>query len=296
MKTYLECIPCLSRNLVGLAERMTEDPVLRERIVSAGLHALADGDLRNPPPLLAREMMDKALEISNFACPDPYCSEKEKSTALAVRLLEHPERMPEYDSESFEDNLRLAVAGNLIDFCISGNFDPESAMETVRRILSEDVPDRDAVARLKQKMDSAKTILYLLDNCGEAVFDRAFMAPYREKIILGIRGLPAFNDVTHADLESSGLAAFAGKGIVDNATGIPGTVLSHAGDAFRKAFDHADLILAKGQGNFETLNETPGPIVFLFLAKCPVVIRLTGASRNSIQIRFQTPWTRDAGK
>jgi hypothetical protein len=137
-------------------------------------------------------------------------------------------------------------------------------------------------------MDEARSILWIFDNCGEAVFDRPLMEPYRSKITLAVRGKPAFNDMTRAELAASGYPeGFAGGGVVSNDDGVPGVVDASCGEAFRAAFDAADLVIAKGQANFETMNErTDKPIAFLFLAKCPVVCRAIGAEPGTIQVRL----------
>ena len=146
--------------------------------------------------------------------------------------------------------------------------------------------DTAAVAELKRRMDEAKSILWIFDNCGEAVFDRLLIEPYREKITLAVRGKPAFNDLTRAELAESGYPeGFAAGGVVSNDDGVPGVVDATCGDAFRAAFASADLIIAKGQANFETMSErTDKPIAFLFLAKCPVVCREVGAQPQTIQV------------
>ena len=144
------------------------------------------------------------------------------------------------------------------------------------------------LAALQRRMDEARSILWIFDNCGEAVFDRPLMEPYRSIITLAVRGKPAFNDMTRAELAASGYPeGFAGGGVVSNDDGIPGVVDSTCGEAFRAAFDAADLVVAKGQANFETMNErTDKPIAFLFLAKCPVVCRAIGAEPGTIQVRL----------
>ena len=101
---------------------------------------------------------------------------------------------------------------------------------------------------------------------------------------VGVRGRDAFNDVTASDLPDCGLSGW--KFVSNGPVGIPGTVLSECSGEFRREFEAADLIIAKGQGNFETMNEYPYPMAFLFLAKCPVVIRTIGAEERSIQIRL----------
>ena len=135
-------------------------------------------------------------------------------------------------------------------------------------------------------MDAAKSILWIFDNCGEAVFDRLLMEPYRDKITLAVRGKPAFNDMTRAELEPSGLSHFIKcDSLVSNDDGVPGVVDETCGAAFRAAFAAVDLVVAKGQANFETMSErTDKPIAFLFLAKCPVVCREVGTQPQTIQV------------
>ena len=107
-----------------------------------------------------------------------------------------------------------------------------------------------------------------------------------DKLTLAVRGKPAFNDLTRAELAESGYPeGFAAGGVVSNDDGVPGVVDATCGAAFRAAFAAADLIVAKGQANFETMNErTDKPIAFLFLAKCPVVCRAVGAEPKTIQV------------
>ena len=209
----------------------------------------------------------------------------------------------------FEKRVRLAVAGNILDFSIYADLDIVAAMEAMATAFTKPIcgglvgsrvprdrghagrvplPGNDIVAELKRRMDEAKSILWIFDNCGEAVFDRLLMEPYREKLTLAVRGKPAFNDLTREELEESGFPPdFASGGVVSNDDGVPGVVDATCGAAFRAAFAAADLIVAKGQANFETMNErTDKPIAFLFLAKCPVVCRAVGADPKTIQVIF----------
>ena len=199
-------------------------------------------------------------------------------------VLSSLEKIPEYDPADFESRLRLAIAGNILDFGIFNDLDIERALQTVRNVFSQ-VLDREAVKRIQARMDSAERILYVLDNCGEAVFDRVFMEPYRHKITLAVRGRAVFNDVLESDLADSGLAGFTRGVIATGQDRAPGVILSQCSEEFRRVFADSDLIIAKGQGNFETMNEYSEPIAFLFLAKCSVVIREIQAEPNSIQVR-----------
>jgi len=281
MNTCLECLPCLGRNAVDAAKRSTTDPDLRKKILSECFRALSETDYRQAPPCIARKILDIAWRYSGKA--ELYGEEKRRSNRLAEQLVSELPKIGEYRPDDFESRVRLAVAGNILDFGVYGELDISLAMETVKSVFRKAIPS-EAVKRLREKMDSARKILYILDNCGEAVFDRVFMEPYKEKITLGVRGRDAFNDVTAQDLADCGLGGW--KFVSNGAAGIPGTVLSECSDEFRREFEAADLIIAKGQGNFETMNEYPHPMAFLFLAKCPVVIRTIGAEERSIQIRL----------
>ena len=330
MKACLDCLPCLARNATELARRSAcGDVALEGRIAAEGMRILgaaAEAGYPLPPPCYARQLIDNALAMSGGAVPDPWAEEKKTSTELALKLMERLDEIPGWTRDSvavncappvtaggtqfiaseFEKRLRLAIAGNILDFSIYADLDIAAAMETMATAFTKPiygslggaqlaateadaincVPPGDVLAELKRRMDEAKSILWIFDNCGEAVFDRLLMEPYREKITLAVRGKPAFNDLTRAELAESGYPeGYAAGGVVSNDDGVPGVVDETCGAAFRAAFAAADLVVAKGQANFETMSErTDKPIAFLFLAKCPVVCREVGAQPQTIQV------------
>ena len=289
MKACLDCLPCLARNAIDLARKSAQgDAALEAEIARSGLEILGSAALDGyplPPPCYARRLIDNALAKSGGRVPDPWAKEKTISTELALKLMDRLPEISGWNPESFESRLRLAVAGNILDFSIYADLDIAAAMEQMTTAFTKPV-DKAAIAELKRRMDAAKSILWIFDNCGEAVFDRLLMEPYKDKITLAVRGKPAFNDLTRAELAESGYPeGFAAGGVVSNDDGVPGVVDATCGAAFRAAFAAADLIVAKGQANFETMNErTDKPIAFLFLAKCPVVCRAIGAEPKTIQI------------
>ena len=289
MKACLDCLPCLARNAIELARRSARgDAALEGRIAAEGMRILgaaAEAGYPLPPPCYARQLIDNVLAMSGGAVPDPWAEEKKTSTELAFKLMARLDEIPGWDPNRFESCLRLAIAGNILDFSIYADLDIAAAMETMATAFTKPV-DTAAVAELKRRMDAAKSILWIFDNCGEAVFDRLLMEPYREKITLAVRGKPAFNDLTRAELAESGYPdGYAAGGVVSNDDGVPGVVDATCGTAFRAAFSRADLIIAKGQANFETMSaRTDKPIAFLFLAKCPVVCREVGAQPQTIQV------------
>ncbi len=285
MNATLDCLPCLGKNAVDVARRITNDASQRDAIVSRALHLLAECDRTMPPPFYAAAIHRIAKETSGQADADPYLEEKRRSNQLAEKLLTELKKSNHYAPNDFESRMRLAIAGNILDFGIFADLDIQAALQTVIQAFTKDI-DRAAIAELQERMESANRILYILDNCGEAVFDREFIAPYRAKTTIGVRGFPVFNDVTKSDLADSRLDAFAAD-VVENASDIPGTIIDLAGKPFQRAFHDADLVISKGQGNFETLCDTPHPaIAFLFMAKCPVVCKLLDSPMNSLQLRI----------
>ena len=335
MRACLDCLPCLARNATELARRSARgDATLEGRIAAEGMRILgaaAEAGYALPPPCYARQLIDNALAMCGGAVPDPWAEEKKRSTELALKLMERMDEIPGWENNpeaarvplprtapslrgsgtlaaslsDFEKRLRLAIAGNILDFSIYADLDIAAAMETMKEAFTkpicgtlaassadaqERVPPSDIVVELKRRMDEAKSILWIFDNCGEAVFDRLLIEPYRDKITLAVRGKPAFNDMTRAELEPSGLSHFMKcDSLVSNDDGVPGVVDETCGEEFRAAFSSADLIIAKGQANFETMSErTDKPIAFLFLAKCPVVCRAIGAEPKTIQVIFNT--------
>ena len=282
MKSSLECLPCLAKNAVDFARRSTDDPEIRHRITAEAFRMLADADLTQTPPYHAGEIM----KMVQWICPqdrDLYRQEKDRSTQMAKQLAAKLDSIPEYDPDRFESRLRLAIAGNILDFGIFTDLDLDEAIRSVRQAFTKPI-DLSAAEKLHRRMDSAKKILYVLDNCGEAVFDRVFMEPYLDRITVAVRGSNSMNDVTRADLAMSGFDP-AVTPVVDTGSCVPGLIFEQAPPELRRIMEEADLIIAKGQGNFETLNEIPYPASFLFMAKCPVVIRMIQAELRSIQIR-----------
>jgi len=289
LRTCLECLPCLAKNATELARRSAGgDAALEAKIAATGMNILGDAAMDGyplPPPCYARRLIDNALILSRESVPDPWETEKKVSTDLALKLMNRLSELPGWNPESFESRVRLAVAGNILDFSVYADLDIAAAMETMSTAFTKPV-NTAAIAALKTKMDAARSILWIFDNCGEAVFDRLLIEPYRDKVMLAVRGRPAFNDLTRTELAASGYPeGFAAGGVVSNDDGVPGVVDATCGREFREAFEAAELVVAKGQANFETMNErSDKTIAFLFLAKCPVVCRTVGAEPKTIQI------------
>ena len=274
MKSNLECILCYGRGALFLTERFPLSDDKKEALTRALLREIANSDFNDPPPVNARRTHEVIFSFTGVE--DPFREEKERSTLYAKKVLQQIPQDPDFPApDSFETRVRLAIAGNIIDYGVNTHFDLESAKEQIRASLKEDL-EEGVIEKLHNAMKKAKNILYLTDNCGEAVFDTLLMQEFKEKITCAVRGRPTLNDVTRAEAVSSGLDQVCAR-LIDTGDNTPGIDLKRSSAEFLDAYKKADLILAKGQGNFETLcEEKEQCIFFLFRAKCPVVAQRAG--------------------
>jgi uncharacterized protein with ATP-grasp and redox domains len=277
MITSLDCVPCLARQAVDAARAASGDPLLHERILRDVLGMIAGGDLNQPPPALAQRMHHRLRELTGVA--DPYRAQKDHSNRLALELLPDLSARVRAATNPFEMAVRFAAAGNIIDLAAKtglSEFDIKSAIESA--VTEPFVGD---LSSFYTATATASRILYLTDNAGEIVFDRLLIERLPSGCVtVAVRGAPVINDATRADAEAAGLDRIAE--IIDNGSDAPGTVLEDCSAEFRKRFESADVIIAKGQGNFETLCSTHRSIYFLLKIKCPVV-----ASHAGIEVGTQ---------
>ncbi|MBO5760353.1 MAG: DUF89 family protein [Lentisphaeria bacterium] len=284
MKTQAECLPCLGRNAVDVAKRISSSPAMQEKIVKYACKLLSGCSLDMSPPEIAGEIIASANMLSHpedKRIRDVYKEEKKKTALLAANLVKLLPELEEYDNEDFEKGVRLAISGNIIDFGVFSDPTREMALQAVKNAFTKPI-DSEAVKALEKAVKEAKKILYILDNCGEANLDKVFLERFREKVTLVVRGNPVFNDMTKEDLADAGLSSYP---FIEIPGTLPGLVIEKCDEKFKSFFHEADLIIAKGQGNFETMNEYKGKkISFLFLAKCPVVTKLLNVESLSLQV------------
>jgi hypothetical protein len=180
--------------------------------------------------------------------------------------------------DPFAAAVRLAVAGNVIDLGAKGGLTEDEVRQAASAAL--DHPLVGDVELLRQAATTAQSILYLTDNAGEIVFDRVLIEQLpRDRVTVAVRGRPAINDATREDAAAAALQEIAE--VIDNGSAIPGTVLSDCSSEFRRRFAEADLVIAKGQGNFETLNDVPAPLFCLFRVKCAIIAEHCGHPEGS---------------
>lgn len=265
MKTYIECVPCIINQAIHLSRDLTDDHKKQESFLREVLKGLSEVSYNHSPPHIAAHVYRLIRQTLNN--PDPYKKVKTEYNEIAKRLYPSLKKKVKSSRDRFRTAVKLAIAGNVIDFGSSQNFELD---KTIKQVLTRKLAIDD-VARFKREVKKAKKILYLGDNAGETFFDRLLIEEFpRKEIYYGVRGTPVINDATEEDAYFAGLDKLAQ--IISNGSDAPGTILEECSKEFRKIFKKADLVIAKGQGNYETLNEVKGKnIFFLFMVKCPVI-------------------------
>lgn len=280
MKTNLDCIPCLIRHVLDSARLATEDEVVHERILRETLAAASELDLRQSPPAMAQRVHRRIRELAGT--DDPYRRAKDLQNRLALEFYERFCHEVARADNQLERAVRLAIAGNVIDLGVKSDLHESQIREAIETCSTEPL-DGD-IQEFADAISRATRILYLADNAGEIVLDRLLVEQLpRGKVTVAVRGRPVINDATRIDAQTAGLTGYVP--VIDNGSDAPGTILEDCSVEFRRHFAEADLIIAKGQGNYETLKEAPRPLYFLLRVKCPVLARDLGCPIGRMVLR-----------
>lgn len=279
MRTFPECLPCFLRQGAVQAQLVGADAVLTERLEQVTRLVMAKADLSQSPPELAHDLHEALRAVHGVA--DSFAAEKRQFNALALRLLPTLRRDVQRLADPLAGALRLAMAANLIDTGIHPGIDETQILAALEGAMLATDDGVDVLA-FETAVAAAPRILYLADNTGEIVLDRLLLEFLpREKITVAVRGSAILNDALYEDAVTAGIDTLVP--VISNGDDSPGTVLRRCSTEFRTAFDAADLIISKGQGNFETLFDTATHknIIFLLTAKCPVVARMLNTTMGS---------------
>jgi hypothetical protein len=272
MRTYFDCIPCFVRQALDAARMATDDEQIHEKVVREVLRLAADLDMSQSPPSIGQQI--HRLIRKQVGKNDPYRKIKKRFNNLALKLYPELRKQIADSDDRLETAIRLAIAGNIIDFGVNSSLEESHVKETISDSLSGHLyPEQ--IQGFKDAINAAEKILYLADNAGEIVFDRLLIEQLPiEKVTVVVKGFPVINDATMEDAMLAGLPRIVE--VIDNGSDAPGTILESCSQQFRDCFDNSDLIIAKGQGNYETLSDVDKNIFFILKAKCPVIARDIG--------------------
>lgn len=280
MRMSPECVPCLIRRV--LFETMEVDPsksVETVRYASEALGRLFGEGVCSA--VVATEVHRGVYDI--LGDDDPYKDLKRKSNEVALELFPAAERFVARSKDRLRASFLCAVVGNVMDFGIGTGFDhPKKLKEEFKNLLGEGLGHDDTTKVRKLLAKDAK-VAYLLDNCGEVVFDRLALRELRRlgvEVTLVVKEEPILTDVTMEDIKGLRI-----EDLVDRITEAPGFAvgvdLSSLDGPFGNLLRSQDLIIAKGMANFEALSETGiGPIAYMLRTKCAPVADNIGLKKD----------------
>ncbi|NLF39914.1 DUF89 family protein [bacterium] len=274
MNATTDCMACVFRQALAAIRHASGDERLQQRVLRAVIKAYAARPLKGNPAdysQLVYETVKKAAGVD-----DPYAAEKKRFNKLALSMMPECTRALARSKDPLETAAHLAVAGNIIDLGIGDRLDIHGTLGNALRIpfAANDLP------KLRRALAKASTLFYIGDNAGEIVFDRLFIETIarlhpRISITFAVKSGPVINDATMADARSVGMTKVCR--VMEIGGAWVGAPLDRVSGEFRALYDAADVIIAKGQGNFETLDaERDHNIFFILKAKCEVVARALG--------------------
>jgi uncharacterized protein with ATP-grasp and redox domains len=277
MKTFLDCYPCLLRQALDAARLAGASEQQQKIVLVRVLDVLKQADSRSTPP----EIGDRVHRIvrQEVGDEDPYRVVKDASTRQALALYPRLKALLDEADDRLDMGARLSIAGNIIDLGPSREYE---LWGTVERVLAQPfaVDDR---AAFRAAIAGASQVLYLADNAGETVFDRLLIEALDLPVVYAVKGGPVLNDATRQDALAAGVNQAAE--VISTGSDAPGTVLQRCSQRFRQLYDDAELVIAKGQANYETLSQEGPKVFFLLQTKCPVIARDVGAPVGSIVLK-----------
>lgn len=277
MRTYLDCLPCFLSQALRAARNATRDEALIKRVLDEVGRMLADIPLESTPPESGRRIYQKAAEITGNR--DPFRKAKEESTREALALYPFLKDRVTASEDRLSTAVRVAIAGNVIDFGPNRPFDLQEEIEEAIRKAAAIW----AYPSFREAVAEAHEILYIADNAGECVFDRVLIEALDRPVIYAVREVPVINDATWEDAVAAGVDKTAR--IISSGTDAPGTILGTCSSEFKEIYRQARCIISKGQGNYEALSNETRPIFFLLKTKCRVIADDIGVSEGDIVLK-----------
>ncbi len=223
--------------------------------------------------------------LKNSDNDDPYADIKSMCNAEAMKMEQSSREAILAADDSFIMALKYAIAGNLIDYGLEHPITVEEQNRQIDQIVQTPFALDDSVS-LRKALKTAKHVLYLCDNAGEVLFDKLMIECLKTEFpqiepVCAVKGSPVLNDATMKDALQVGLNTVAR--VIDNGDGSSGTVLHRTSESFQSAFYNADVVISKGQGNFESLNGVVKEnLFFLFMAKCDSICKIVNTPKLSI--------------
>jgi len=282
VKIFLDCFPCFLRQALEAGRIAGADEGTQREVLERVMETLLDLSSEETPPQIGSMIHDVIRKATDNS--DPYREIKRRHNEQALGMEEELAGFIAGSVSPLSDALKLAAAGNLIDM------GPERMWKDMRDIF-RDFTRKDSshfdCQSFETALRGAGTLLYVGDNAGEIVLDKILIGVLLRETDLDItyvvRGSPVINDATMDDARFVGMTDLVR--VIDTGAAFPGVVPEASSEEFLGRYETADLILAKGQGNYESLSEENKNIFFLLQAKCPVIAAKIGCGVGDMVLK-----------
>jgi len=269
MKIDEACVACIVKQSVKVADAIDASESLKDKMTSTIKEMSSDFSYDDTPPEIASYVYEKMAQIANKV--DLYDEVKELSTKKALSFVPLVKAELHNSKDKLLTATKTAVAGNVIDLAAAVEFDLE---EELSKVFHTEFAHND-FEKFRQKLSNAKSVLVIGDNVGEHIFDYLFIETLKElypdaSYSYMVRGNPIINDVTIKEAKEAGFDKLCS--LVDSGVNTPGFAYSRANEESKELFDSVDLVISKGMGNYECMNESHKKnICFVLKVKCEVV-------------------------
>lgn len=285
MELLPDCYSCAMRQAASAANLVSDDDSFLDLCAKEVSAILKGASPAMTPPALAEIIYSKIGELSGNN--DPFRDKKSKQNQAAFDLLPWLRKTINSAPDPLLMAVRIAIAGNVVDPAAHESFDLEgTVMEAV-----EFGHNLEAYPVFKRKLAEADSILLIADNCGEIVFDRVLLETISgssgARMVAAVRDAPIINDVTMREAIEVGLPDICE--VISSGSRMPGTFLPGTSPEFQKLFHESDLVISKGQGNWETLENSDREIFFMLQVKCMTVSMMTGLEVGQPVLAFHDP-------
>ena len=288
MRIHDKCLPCVVNQVINVTNIIGVDN--KEELLREVFTYLSKMDFEVTTPEIIGEVFGMIKNHTNN--PDPYKETRNYYNTLFLKLLPKFERQIVQAGNSFQLAVQYAIIGNIIDFNPIHNTLLDDIFDCFEKMEQLELSIDDSKALMEDILKS-KILLYLGDNCGEICMDKILLKKIKElnpsvKILFGVRGKPVVNDSIAEDAYAVGIDEYAE--IIDNGDGSLGTVLARTSPEFKEVYKKADVVIAKGQANYECLSEENKNIYFLLMTKCDVIAKDIGVEEKKMICMKNKAW------
>ncbi|MGB9857513.1 MAG: damage-control phosphatase ARMT1 family protein [Dictyoglomaceae bacterium] len=271
MRTKPECFSCFLNQVLSAGKRVTKDEEVLINAIKKASEILPYLSINDSPAYNTYLVLKRGYEI--LGNKDPYYEEKRKYNKLALSLYPTLKNIVKNSKDPLHTAVKIAIAGNIIDLGIV-DLSKINIEEYIKMVLETPLP-LEHYEYFKREVEKAKNIVYLLDNAGEIVFDKILIEELDGKRITAIVSEgPIINDAMMEDAIEVGLTQVCN--VITSGSDTVGKIPELGSEEFKSALYNADVIIAKGQGNYENLDEKGLNIFFLLKAKCEIIAKSLG--------------------